>query len=279
MKVIYVDDELPARMNFRLTAEPLDCVNSLLLFDGAQAVLDWARENTADVAFLDLELGGGVGGLELARMLQQVSPATSVVFITAYSQHALEAFGVGAIGYVLKPYTREDIRRELAKAARIRPPQSYRVRIQTMPTFRVEVDGAVLHLSGNKASELLALLVDRAGAGVSSGEAIACLWPDRPRDRNTGALMRMTAKRLMDSLREVGAAQIVGMSNREKWIVREQVDCDLYRILDGEPQAVRCYTGEYLREYSWAEDTNAHLARITGWYGRMDGQEDTHDRP
>ena len=44
------------------------------------------------------------------------------------------------------------------------------------------------------------------------------------------------------------------------------MDCDLYRILDGDPQAMRRYAGEYLRGYSWAEETNAHLARITGWY-------------
>ena len=266
MKIIYVDDEAPARINFRLTAEPLGGVDELHMFDNAQGVLDWLREHDADVAFLDLELGGGVGGLELARQLQQQKPATNIVFVTAYSEHALEAFGVGAIGYVLKPYTREDIRRELVKAARIRPPQTARVRIQTIPFLQVEVDGAVLHLSGGKTSELLALLVDRAGAGVSTSEAISCLWPNRPNDHNTSALMRMTAKRLMDALRKVDAAQIIGVGSREKWIVRDQVDCDLYRILDGDPQAARRYAGEYLRGYSWAEETNAHLAQITGWY-------------
>ena len=266
MKVIYVDDEAPARINFHLTAEPLGGVDELHMFDNAQSFLDWMQDHDADVAFLDLELGGGVGGMELARRLQQQKPEISVVFVTAYSNHALEAFGVGAIGYVLKPYTREDIRRELDKAARIRPPRTARVRIQTIPFLQVEVDGAVLHLSGGKTSELLALLVDKAGAGVSTSEAISYLWPNRPNDRNTATLMRMTAKRLMDALRKAGAAQIIGVGSREKWIIRDQVDCDLYRILDGDPQAMRRYAGEYLREYSWAEETNAHLARITGWY-------------
>ena len=267
MKVIYVDDETPARINFRLTAAPLDSVEELYLFGNAQSALDWLQGHDADVAFLDLELGGGVGGMELARMLQQQKPAVNVVFVTAYSEHALEAFGVGAIGYVLKPYTREDIRRELAKAARIRPPQTVRVRIQTIPTLLIEVDGKTLPISGRKTNELLALLVDRAGAGVSTGEAIACLWPDRPNDHNTATLMRMTAMRLMEALRKAGAAQIIGVGNREKWIVRNLVDCDLYRILDGDPQAMRRYSGEYLREYAWAEQTNARLAQITGWYG------------
>ena len=80
-------------------------------------------------------------------------------------------------------------------------------------------------------------------------------------------LMRMTAKRLMDALRKAGIEQTIGIGKRKKWIIRDMVDCDLYRILDGEPHAADCYAGEYLREYSWAEVTNAHLARITGWCG------------
>ena len=267
MKVIYVDDEELARLNFRIVAEPLGEGDELHLFDDAQSTLEWVRSNDVNVAFLDLELDDDMGGMELARRLQQLRPSIVVVFVTAYSQHALEAFGVGAIGYVLKPYTCEDIRRELAKAARIRPIRSSRVYIQTIPTLQVEVNGAPLELPGGKVGELLALLVDRAGAGVSTGEAIACLWPNRPNDRNTATLMRMTAKRLMDALRKAGIEQIIGIGKRKKWIIRDMVDCDLYRILDGEPHAADCYDGEYLREYSWAEVTNAHLARITGWRG------------
>ena len=267
MKVIYVDDEELARLNFRIVAEPLGEGDELHLFDDAQSTLEWVRSNDVNVAFLDLELDDDMGGMELARRLQQLRPSVVVVFVTAYSQHALEAFGVGAIGYVLKPYTCEDIRRELAKAARIRPIRSSRVYIQTIPTLQVEVNGTPLELPGGKVGELLALLVDRAGAGVSTGEAIACLWPNRPNDRNTATLMRMTAKRLMDALRKAGIEQIIGIGKRKKWIIRDMVDCDLYRILDGEPHAADCYDGEYLREYSWAEVTNAHLARITGWRG------------
>ena len=116
MKVIYVDDEELARLNFRIVAEPLGEVDELHLFDDAQSTLEWVRSNDVNVAFLDLELDDDMGGMELARRLQQLRPSIVVVFVTAYSQHALEAFGVGAIGYVLKPYTCEDIRRALARA-------------------------------------------------------------------------------------------------------------------------------------------------------------------
>ena len=49
---------------------------------------------------------------------------------------------------------------------------------------------------------------------------------------------------------------------REKYIDCSMVDCDLYRILEGDIDAVPYYVGEYMREYSWAETRNAQLSSI-----------------
>ena len=75
-----------------------------------------------------------------------------------------------------------------------------------------------------------------------------------------------------DALREAGTAQIIGVDNRENWIACEQVEGDLYRILEGKPQAVRRYAVEYLRRFLRAEEMSVHLARMTGWYSRADAQ-------
>lgn len=182
--------------------------------------------------------------------------------MTAFEQYALEAFGVDAIGYVLKPYTREEISKELQKAALVRSLPQKRVVIQTIPSFVVSVDGKVLHFDRSKPEELLALLVDRADAGITAGEAIACLWPGRPADESTQSLYRVTFHRLMEELKEAGISHIVGSEGRKKYIVRDQTDCDLYRILDGSIKEIKNYDGEYMREYSWAESRNAQLNSI-----------------
>ena len=67
----------------------------------------------------------------------------------------------------------------------------------------------VLRISASKPRELFALLVDRGDSGITTSEAIACLWPERPDNTNTQSLLRMTYKRLVDTLEDRGAGHIV----------------------------------------------------------------------
>ena len=73
--------------------------------DGASAV-EALAEHQPDVAFLDIRMPG-LSGLEVAATAAESSPNTQVVFVTAYDQHALEAFEQGAVDYLLKPISPE----------------------------------------------------------------------------------------------------------------------------------------------------------------------------
>lgn len=66
------------------------------------AALEAIAEQRPDVAFLDIRMPG-LTGLEVAAAAAQASPATQVVFVTAYNQYALDAFDRGAVDYLLKP--------------------------------------------------------------------------------------------------------------------------------------------------------------------------------
>lgn len=257
MHVIYVDDEMPAINNFRLTTAEFAEIRELHTFqDGAEA-LAYAGLHTVDVAFLDMEMPG-IHGLDLARELKSRFPGIRVVFVTAYGQYALDAFGVDATGYLLKPYTAFDIHKELAKCA-WRSLPSHRMVIETMPTLQVLVDGVPLTLSGAKPREMLALLVDRGERGFSVGEGIACLWPDRPADAKTKSLCRMTWKRLVQALESFGVGDLVYTADNRRHIKTDAVECDLYRILSGDRQAAGKYDGNYLSEYDWADESNVRI--------------------
>ena len=260
MRVMYVDDEQPALDNFRLTVAPFLEIDSLVLFRDGESALNWTRENAVDVAFLDMEMPG-IHGLGLALKLREITPNIRVIFVTAYSQYAMEAWGVDATGYVLKPYTASDIHKELEKCV-YKPLPSQRIVIQTIPTLAVTVDGTALHLARAKTRELFAMLVDRGDRGITTGEGIAYLWPDRPNDANTQSLFRMTYKRLADALESAGIGYIIASQENRRFIKVDQVDCDLYRILSGDRQAARKYDGQYMQEYSWAEERNGQLYRM-----------------
>ena len=257
MHIIYVDDERPALENFRFTAQKIEEISSFKMFQDGEEALEFAKKNIVDVAFLDMEMPG-LHGLELAKKIKEYDEEIRVVFVTAYGQYALEAFSVNATGYLLKPYTVTDIRKELNKCTYRRLP-SHQVVIQTIPSFSLVVNGKAVRISASKPKELLALLVDRGEAGIATNEAIACLWPEKPDNANTQSLFRMTYKRLVDILEDNGIAHIVGSEGTCRFLNVEQVDCDLYRILAGDKQAARSYGGQYLQEYSWAEERNGQL--------------------
>lgn len=261
MQVIYVDDEQPALENFKWITSSLSNVDSLNLFQDGEKAIEWAKMNVVDVAFLDMEMPD-MTGIELARKLKDINVNIRIVFVTAYDQYALDAFGVDAIGYVLKPYTQEEIIKELNKASMMRPWPSQRVVIKTIPSFSVLVDGKALRLGRAKARELFALLVDRGERGITTGEGIAYLWPERSNDAKTQALFRVTYKRLVDALGQADIGYIIASKDNHRFICMDQVDCDLYRILSGDIQTAKKYDGQYMQEYSWAEERNGQLYRM-----------------
>jgi DNA-binding LytR/AlgR family response regulator len=73
--------------------------------DGGSA-LEAIAEHKPEVAFLDIRMPG-LTGLEVAQAAAEASPATQVVFVTAYDQYAVDAFDRGAIDYLLKPIAHE----------------------------------------------------------------------------------------------------------------------------------------------------------------------------
>lgn len=257
MRVIYVDDEQPALDTFRLKAKGLAKMESLCLFSDCEEAIAYAEKNRIDVAFLDIEMAD-MGGIELAGRLKKIDCNIRIFFMTAFEQYALDAFGVKALGYIMKPYTREEIEDALDTAALMRSRPRRRVEIETIPNFTVRVDGNRLALGGKK-QELLALLVDKGEAGLTTGEAIACLWQDRCADEKTQTLYRVTFYQLMDELKKNGIDDIIRLDDKSKYIVKDMVECDLYRILDGEADGLKKYGGYYLKEYSWSETRNGQL--------------------
>ena len=81
-------------------------------FLGAEEAMEYAKTNRVSLAFLDIELRNA-SGLDLCRDLLAINPRTNVVYLTAYSDYALDAWSTGASGFMLKPLTTEGVREQL----------------------------------------------------------------------------------------------------------------------------------------------------------------------
>ena len=71
--------------------------------------------------------------------------------------------------------------------------------------------------------------------------------------------IRVLINDLKKTLQSIGMEQVLIREHRELAIRKDLIDCDYYRMLEGDMDAVNSYRGEYMLEYSWAEITNADL--------------------
>jgi DNA-binding LytR/AlgR family response regulator len=113
LTVLVVDDELPALAELRWLLERDERIETVMTSDSATEALRILQERGVDAVFLDIRMPG-LTGVDLARVLSRFKEPPPVVFVTAYDDHAVDAFELGAVDYVLKP-VRDD---RLAEAVR-----------------------------------------------------------------------------------------------------------------------------------------------------------------
>jgi DNA-binding LytR/AlgR family response regulator len=103
LRVLVVDDEAPAleELSYLLGEDPR-IGEVLTAISGEQALRLLQRDDPLDAIFLDVAMPG-LSGLDLARVLARFSTRTPVVFVTAHDDHAVEAFELHAVDYLLKP--------------------------------------------------------------------------------------------------------------------------------------------------------------------------------
>lgn len=111
-KIIMVEDNKPI-LNYSLQILEEVVPNAMIAgFNKPKMATEYAKANRIDLAILDIELGTA-SGLDLCRSLLEINPCTSVVYLTAYPDYALDAWDTGACGFLVKPLTPESVRRQL----------------------------------------------------------------------------------------------------------------------------------------------------------------------
>jgi two-component system response regulator AlgR len=119
LKVFIVDDEAPARERLKaLLGDIAAEVPTSLVGEARHGVeaLERIPSSEAQLVLLDIKMPG-MGGLEVARHLAALERAPRIVFVTAHERHAVEAFELNALDYLLKPVRAERLAAALRKAS------------------------------------------------------------------------------------------------------------------------------------------------------------------
>ena len=125
LRVLVIDDERPALDELTFLLERDERVGEVHATDSPTDALRLLQDLEVDTVFLDIQMPG-LTGIELAHVLSRFKTPPAVVFVTAHDQHAVDAFELNAVDYVLKPVREqrivEAVRRVLA-ATRTENPQ------------------------------------------------------------------------------------------------------------------------------------------------------------
>lgn len=254
MIAIAVDDEALMLGALVAALEASPDITEVAKFSDCEAALDYVRSNPIDVAFLDINMRG-MGGLALAESILDARSYCKIVFCTGYEEYAIPAFKLHASGYLMKPISAEDVQTEIDNIKGIRQ-KSKLLTVKCFGNFEVYTKNKPLVFKRLKTKELFAFLVDRNGAGMTAKQICAVLFPGDTDDTKNSAYLRQLVMDLKNTLKSVDAEDVLCHETPFYRIDTNLIKCDYVSYLEtGKPE----FRGEYMMQYSWAEETCAML--------------------
>lgn len=134
------------------------------------------------------------------------------------------------------------------------------LQIKTFGNFQVlDRNNQMIKFEKAASKQVLAFLIDRKGYPVTIKDIILEMLEKDETDLNAQKYASGIVRKAIRDLCAAGYDNVIIAENRTYRINTDAVDCDLYHLLRGEKDYLRNYHDEYMKEYSWAEETNAEL--------------------
>ncbi len=216
------------------------------------------KNKQVKIAFVELE---NKKLLDLAKTVIDKSKEVNIIFMSKTKEYCYEAFEIHASGYILKPLT-EDNLKEAIKHLRynIKQDTKKRIKANCFGTFEIYADDKNIKFGRSKAKEFLAYLIDRKGLLCGNTELLQVLFPNEEPTDNLRQQVRNIFYDLNNSLKNVDAADIIEKNGNLIGIDKSKIDCDYYKYLENDQEALNSYKGEYMSQYAnWSNITKDEL--------------------
>lgn len=252
-RTIIIDNDEISReiiLFFAGTIERLDVVGA---FHNPGNAIKYMRKNPVDLAILDLQMPE-IDSIELGWKLHEINPALMLIYATTEKVEIRDEQCLKVAVYLPKPFSHEGLLHAVKSAELLAKRNQKHIYARTFGYFDLFVDGEPVIFKSAKAKELLAFLIDRQGGTVTTDQIITVLWEDRPNDEATQSLCSKIVKTLKRELDEYKIGSILIQKRGIRSIDMRQVDCDMYELMEGSIEAKERFFGDYMLEYSWAEE-------------------------
>ena len=235
----------------------------LMCFSSSLPALAAARNREVDIALLDTEIAE-LGGLDFGQYLQDLYPFVNLIYLSENESYGYAALMQHASGYLVKPTTGEQLRREMED---LRHPDvqknQKRVFAQCFGNFELFVDGKPVAFKYSKTKEIVALLINNRGAQTTNGEIIASLWEDDGDPEKKASYLSNLRQDLQNTFSKLKLNGIILKQRGSMAIATDRIECDLYDWLDKKLESKYNYLGDYMNQYSWPEVMHAELDEIS----------------
>ncbi len=268
IQAIVVDDERPSADKMEKLLKSSGIVEVKEKFTKPREALAYLNRTKVDAVFLDIEMPE-IDGFELANQMLDHQRWLAIVFVTAYSEYAVEAFRLNALDYLMKPVHKERLKETLERIVKEKniPLKQPKLQVHCFDRFRASTGSGEIKFRTKKAEELLAYFIDHWRTAVSRSEIIDQLWPDHEGDRavsNFNTTLYYLRRELSKSGVDTSIEHIKGTYR----LKTDLIDCDYHRFTaflnNSSPindtniseygKTALLYTGDYLssNEYQWA---------------------------
>lgn len=229
MKAILVDDEYYALQGLKMELEDIGGIEVAGMYEDGPRALERINAVNPDIVFLDIEMPG-MDGLELFQKILETNKNSQIVFVTAYTHYAVQAFELNALDYIVKPVQKARLIKTLE---RIKPGiknglSGKKTTFNCFRHFSVMVEGQELNprWRTKKAEELLAYLICEKGRFVSKEKIAEALWPELDGHKSVSNLY--LAYYYLKKQSEISGIVFPIESERGKMRIRlEDADCDI----------------------------------------------------
>ena len=143
IRVLIVDDEAPARAKLQRWLAEQTAFTVIGEADNGLSAAETIVQQQPDLVLLDIQMPG-LSGLEVAAQID-VTPAPLIVFVTAFDDHAIKAFELNAVDYLLKPYDKDRLLRTLNRVQQ-------RLQTRSTPTNAASADASNANANANAAN-------------------------------------------------------------------------------------------------------------------------------
>lgn len=283
MKVILVDDEPLILAHLEKLIQKITGINIIGTYSNAHDVMKAIEHEQPDVIFLDVEMPE-VNGIELAERIQSRWSQVNVVFVTAYSEYAVQAFDLNAVDYLLKPVSFERMVKTFSRLRKEDKDPNYEGTTGEMVCcFHSLQFKSSSQKSTNvrwrtaKAKELFAFLLQHRGKPVLKDIILDLFWPETEIDKGFSHLYT-TVYQIRKMLKTVNFnIKITSIDNNylldlngvrldvEHWEQQVSLLPPLTKeTLPLHEEILEMYQGDYLAEdgYLWAESERERLRSV-----------------